>query len=139
MSTVERFGVSMDASLLDAFDQQIKQAGYKNRSEAVRDLVRDYLVRQEWKLPQTTVVGTITLVYDHHTSDIEHHLTHLQHEHTAHICCNTHVHLDEHNCIEVIIVQGPGAAIRSIADQLIASRGVKHGQLVCTTTGAEIV
>ena len=138
MSTVERFGVSIDSGLLATFDQQIKQAGYQNRSEAVRDLIRDYLVRQQWELPQTTVVGTITLVYDHHTSDIEHHLTHLQHEHAAHICCNTHVHLDEHNCIEVIIVQGSGAVIRSIADQLIPSRGVKHGQLVCTTTGADL-
>ncbi len=138
MSTVERFGVSIDPDLLATFDQQIKQAGYQNRSEAVRDLIRDYLVRQQWELPQTAVVGTITLVYDHHTSDIEHHLTHLQHEHAAHICCNTHVHLDEHNCIEVIIVQGSGAVIRSIADQLIASRGVKHGQLVCTTTGADL-
>ena len=138
MSNLERFGVSMDASLLQAFDKQIEQAGYKNRSEAVRDLVRDYLVRQQWELPQTPVVGTITLVYDHHTSDIEHHLTHVQHEHAANICCNTHVHLDEHNCIEVIIVRGPGDVIRAIADRLIASRGVKHGQLVCTTTGAEL-
>ncbi len=139
MSTLQRFGVSMDDSLLAAFDEQIEQAGYPNRSEAIRDLVRDYLVRQQWQMPDTIVVGTITLVYDHHSSDIEHNLTHIQHEHTANIYCNTHVHLDEHNCIEVIVVQGVGATIKAIAEQLIAGRGVKHGQLVCTTTGAEIV
>lgn len=139
MSSLQRFGVSMDASLVGAFDEQIQQAGYANRSEAIRDLVRDYLVRQQWQMPDATVVGTITLVYDHHTADIEHHLTHIQHEYTANICCSTHVHLDQHNCIEVIVVRGPGATVKAIAEQLIASRGVKHGQLACTTTGAEIV
>lgn len=139
MSHVQRFSVSMASSLLGTFDEHIQRAGYANRSEALRDLMRDYLVRQQWQIPDVEVVGTITLVYDHHTSDIEHHLTHLQHEHSANICCSTHVHLDEHNCIEVIVIRGLGPTIESIADQLIASRGVKHGQLVCTTTGAEMV
>ncbi len=139
MSHLQRFSVSMDSSLVEAFDGQIQEAGYANRSEALRDLVREYLIRQQWQAPDTPVVGTITLVYDHHTSDIEHHLTHIQHEHTADICCSTHVHLDKHNCIEVIVVRGSGATIKSIADGLIASRGVKHGQLVCTTSGAHLV
>lgn len=139
MSHLQRFSVSMDSSLVEAFDEQIERAGYANRSEALRDLIRDYLVRQQWQAPDATVVGTITLVYDHHASGIEHQLTHLQHEYTEDICCNTHVHLDEHNCIEVIVVRGSGATIKNIADQLIASRGVKHGQLVCTTSGAQLV
>ena len=136
LSELKRFGVAMDVSLLAAFDELIARSGYQNRSEAIRDLVRDHLVESQWRDPQAPVIGTITLVYDHHASDIEHRLTHLQHEHPEHICASTHVHLDHNNCLEVIVVRGPSDMIRDLAGQLIASRGVKHGKLVCTTSGA---
>ncbi len=138
LSELKRFGVAMDASLLAAFDELITQSGYQNRSEAIRDLVRDHLVETQWQVPQSPVIGTITLVYEHHSSDIEHRLTHLQHEHTEHICAATHVHLDHDNCLEVIVVRGPSEVVRELAGQLIASRGVKHGKLVCTTSGADL-
>ncbi len=138
LSELKRFGIAMDASLLADFDELIKQTGYKNRSEAIRDLVRDHLVESQWRDPHAPVVGTITVVYDHHASDIEHRLTHLQHEHPEHICASTHVHLDHDNCLEVIVVRGPSEAVRELAGRLIASRGVKHGKLVCTTSGADL-
>ena len=135
MSHLERFGVSMDRSLLEQFDAQIGQAGYASRSEALRDMVRDYLVEQEWERGEETVVGTVTIVYDHHSGELESTLTHLQHGHHEAIACTTHVHLDAHNCLEVVVVKGTADQVRDIADHLISVRGVKHGKLVCTTTG----
>ena len=136
MNNLTRFGISMDNKLLSDFDQRIEQAGYQNRSEAIRDLVRAYLIGSQWEEPEATVIGTITLVYDHHSADVEHQLTHQQHQHLAQIYASTHVHVDEDNCLEVIIVRGTAAAVRSLAEHLIAQRGVKHGELVRTTTGA---
>ena len=132
MSSLERFGVSMPHDLLREFDEAIAEAGYPNRSEAVRDVVRDYLTAKRWQVPDGEVVGTLTLVYDHHTRELEPKLTDLQHEHTANVVCSTHVHLDHHNCIEVIVVKGQAEEVRRIADHLISTRGVKHGHLTCT-------
>jgi len=138
LSNLTRFGISIDDELLQTFDQLIEKAGYQSRSEAIRDLIRNYLVQSQWEDSQSPVVGTITLVYDHHIADIEHQLTHQQHEHIGQICASTHVHLDQRNCLEVIIVRGPAQMIRSLADHLIAQRGVKHGHLTCTTTGSAL-
>lgn len=135
---VERFGVSMSRRLLRRFDHIIRSKGYRNRSEAIRDVVRDYLVGQEWARGTSQVVGTVTIVYDHHTRELGEALTHLQHEHGAVVTCSTHVHLDAHNCLEVVVLKGRAAAVQAIADQLISTRGVKHGKLVCTTTGARV-
>lgn len=134
MEQVERFGVSMPAALLEKFDQTIAEAGYANRSEAIRDIVRDYLVQQRWELPEARVVGTITLVYDHHTRELEASLTELQHDHHETILCSTHVHLDAHNCLEVIAVRGESAEVQHIAQRLLSTRGVKHGGLTATAT-----
>lgn len=130
---LERFGVSMDEELLEAFDEQIARAGYQNRSEAIRDLVRNYLVEQQARHPDAPVVGTVTLMYDHHARLLEDRLTELQHEHHDVIRCSTHVHLDAHNCVEVVVLAGPADRVRQIADSLIAMRGVKHGKLVVTS------
>jgi CopG family nickel-responsive transcriptional regulator len=135
MSQLERFGVSMDRSLLEQFDAQVGRAGYASRSEALRDMVRDYLVEQEWERGDETVVGTVTIVYDHHSRELEAALTALQHDCHDAIACTTHVHLDAHNCLEVVVVKGTAEQVRRIADHLISLRGVKHGKLVCTTTG----
>lgn len=132
MAPIERFGVSMPADLLREFDRAVEDAGYANRSEALRDIARDYLVRRRWEMPRDEVVGTITLIYDHHVPGVGQSLTEVQHDAEATVVCNTHVHLDHHNCVEVIVVRGAGPAIRRLADAMIAMRGVKHGELSCT-------
>jgi len=132
MSELERFGVSMPHDLLKSLDDAVAEAGYPNRSEALRDIVRDYLTAKRWQVPDGDVVGTVTLVYDHHTRELERVLTDIQHDHTDNVICTTHVHLDHHNCIEVIVVKGHAEEVRRIADHLISTRGVKHGQLSCT-------
>jgi len=132
MADTERFGVSMDGDLLAAFDQRIEQAGYSNRSEAIRDLVRDYLVEQRIQAPDAHVIGTVTIMYDHHSRLLGERLTDLQHDHHDAIRCTTHVHLDAHNCVEVIVLSGTSAQVRAIAEGLISTRGVQHGRLVMT-------
>jgi CopG family nickel-responsive transcriptional regulator len=136
--SLERLGVSMDGELLRQFDDRIETAGYASRSEAIRDLVRDYLVRDQWQAETGTVVGTVTLVYDHHTRLLGDRLTDIQHDHHADILCSTHVHLDHRNCLEIVVLAGPAARIRALAESLISTRGVKHGSLTCTSTGEDI-
>jgi len=129
----------MPLRLLEAFDRRLRKKGYRNRSEAIRDIVRDYLVEGEWEGEQAEVAGTITLIYDHGRRELSRLLTDLQHRFHEEICCASHVHLDEHNCLEVIVARGSGRQVRAIADRLISTRGVKHGKLVCTTTGRRLV
>ncbi len=132
MSQLQRFGISMPDDLLTVFDRVIAEQGYANRSEAIRDIVRDYLVEREWESPEGDVVGTITIVYDHHTRGLESNLVDMQHQHLTHIRCTTHVHLDDDNCVEIMVVQGNAQDVRRLADRIISTRGVKHGQLTCT-------
>ncbi len=136
--SLTRFGVSIPSQLVAAFDKRINAKGYHTRSEAIRDIMRDYLVEGEWERHQGLVVGTITVVYDHAIRELTHALTDLQHRYHGAVMCSTHVHLDQHNCLEVIVVRGKGAEVTAIADRLISTRGVKHGKLVCTTTGREL-
>jgi CopG family nickel-responsive transcriptional regulator len=136
MSELRRFGVSLPAKLLEAFDEYLEQEGYSTRSEALRDMMREHLIADQWVDPESSVVGVITLVYDHHTYRLEDHLTEEQHEHFHMVRCSTHVHMDEHNCVEVIVVEGKSAAVQELADRLIALRGVQHGTLSCTAVGA---
>jgi len=135
MAIVERFGVSMDKELLSHLDAQVEERGYSSRSEAIRDLVRKEMVRTEWSDPKAEVVGTVSIVYEHHEHHLSDILTDLQHRHHRSIVSTTHVHLDEHNCLEVIIVRGPSGLVKKIADTLISTKGVKHGGAVATTTG----
>lgn len=138
MSGIVRFGVAMDNTLLDKFDQLILKKGYKNRSEAIRDLVRNNLVEEEWKIGNKETVGTVTIVYSHQVRELADILTELQHHYHTEIISCMHVHLDEHNCLEVLAVKGKSARIKRIADILIATKGVKHGKLVMTTTGKNL-
>lgn len=135
MSGVVRFGVAMEERLLRKFDHLIIKKGYKNRSEALRDLVRNNLVDEEWKIAKRDTVGTITIVYSHHFRELSDKLTELQHHYHAEIISCMHVHLDMHNCLEVLAVKGKCDKIKKIADIVIATKGVKHGKLVMTTTG----
>lgn len=134
-----RFSVSIPERLIAAFDKRIRAKGYRTRSEAVRDVIRNYLVEDEWEQHDGPVVGTITVVYDHHTRELTHALTDVQHHFHGAVCCSTHVHLDQDNCLEVIVLRGAGKEVQRIADRLISTRGVKHGRLVCTTTGKGLV
>jgi CopG family nickel-responsive transcriptional regulator len=133
-----RFGVSFDSELLERFDELISSKGYKNRSEAIRDLVRDYLVEYEWEEDVETM-GAITMVYDHHKRELSESLIALQHDYHSSIISSTHVHIDEHNCLEVVVVRGKGSMVKEIANKLISTRGVKHGKLTMTTTGKNLV
>jgi CopG family nickel-responsive transcriptional regulator len=135
MPKTVRFGVSMDAELLAAFDTLLARKGYANRSEAIRDLARDALIKTEWETGSKPTVAVLCLVYDHRAGDLASRLTAAQHDHTSHITATLHVHLDAHNCLEVLVLRGPPSRLRNLADRLIATRGVKHGQLVMTTTG----
>jgi CopG family nickel-responsive transcriptional regulator len=132
MHQLERVGVSIERDLLQRFDGLIAERGYRTRSEAVRDLVRKELVRDAWGDPDAEVFGTVTILYDHHTHGLSDALAGLQHNHHTAVICTTHVHVDAHSCLEVIIVKGPSAQVRRIADALIAIKGVKNGQLVCS-------
>jgi CopG family nickel-responsive transcriptional regulator len=135
MSGVMRFGVSLDESLLAKFDRVIARKGYTNRSEAIRDLIRDSLVREQWDLGTEQAVGTITLVYSHDVPDLADRLTDLQHAHYRSIISALHVHLDPHHCLEVLVLRGKAKEIKTIADRLIGTRGVKHGTFSATAEG----
>jgi CopG family nickel-responsive transcriptional regulator len=133
-----RFGVSMSRGLLKNFDQLIKDIGYRNRSEAIRDLIRERLVQQEWQHSDQETVGTITIVYSHDVHELTEILTALQHKHHKQIISTMHIHLDKHNCLEVLVVRGRGYEIKKIADRLLSTKGVKHGKLTTTTTGRKL-
>lgn len=139
MSKLVRFGVAMDDELLDQFDALVARRGSAaNRSEAVRDLVRDALVDSDWEDSTEEIVGTITMVFDHHANDLSEKLDSVQHAHHDKVISSMHIHLDAHNCLEVIVVRGASADIRAIADTLLGTKGVKHGKLVTTTTGRHL-
>jgi len=138
MSELARIGVAIDSLLLRKFDQLIEERGYTNRSEAFRDLIREELVQKSWESPEADVVGTVTLVYNHHVRMLSEKLTSMQHDHHKNILSTMHVHLDHDNCLEVLVVKGKAKNVQKIADGLISTRGVKHGRLTLTTTGVEL-
>jgi CopG family nickel-responsive transcriptional regulator len=137
MTDLVRTGLSLEQELLDRFDDAIAKRGYENRSEAVRDLIREHLVSDE--IDQNRVVaGTLTFIYDHHRPNLTERLVAIQHEAHTQVLAATHVHLDHHNCLEVIIMKGRGGELKHVADQILSLRGVKHGKLVTTTTGKDL-
>ena len=138
MRGLERFGVSMESDLLERFDRLVRERGYASRSEAIRDLVRSELVREEWADPKAEVIGTVSIVYPHHEHHLADALTDIQHSHHKSIISTTHVHMDAHTCLEVIILKGPSGRVRHIAEGLISTKGVRHGGVVATTTGKPV-
>lgn len=135
MDDVVRFGVSMDSRLLKQFDKYINQKGYANRSEAIRDLIRSNLVEEEWTVGKGETVGTITIIYNHHKRELTDTLTNIQHKYHASMISTMHVHLDSHNCLEVLVVKGKAREIKIVADRLIGTKGVIHGKLTTATLG----
>ena len=138
MGKLTRFGVSLDEELLEPFDALCAVKGYSNRSEAIRDLIRKALVAEEWQQADGQGAGTLTLVYDHHKNDLDRRLTQMQHDEHDIIIATLHVHLDHHNCLEVLILKGEAARVRALADKLISCKGVKHGTFSGTTTGQDL-
>jgi CopG family nickel-responsive transcriptional regulator len=138
VGVLSRIGIALDSDLLKRFDRSIERRGYTNRSEAFRDLIRDRLVTEQTAAPESPVVGTITLIYDHHASGITEKLTELQHAHHELVVSTSHAHLDHDSCLEVLIVHGKSAQVTQFADRLIGLKGVQHGRLVMTVSAHEI-
>ena len=133
-SDLVRFSVAIPEGLLDDFDACVARRGTStNRSEVRRDLMREKLVEEVVGDPDVEVVGSITMVYDHHTPDLSHKLDNIQHQHLAQVVSTMHVHLDHHNCLEILAVRATHQAVRELADCLLGTKGVRHGKLVCTT------
>ena len=139
MSETIRFGISINDRLLERFDRLIEEKGYVNRSEAIRDLIRNALVEEAWSKEDEDAVGTVSLVYDHHTRDLADKLTEHQHSHHKEIVSSLHVHLDAHHCLEVVVLKGKAKDIKRLAEELIGTKGVKHGKLMTTTTGENLL
>jgi CopG family nickel-responsive transcriptional regulator len=132
---LRRFGVSLPDALLEKFDRLIERRGYSNRSEAIRDMIRATLVEEEWAANTGEVVAALTIVYDHHSSDISHRLLGIQHDAHDTILSTMHIHMDAHNCMEVLVLRGAAQRVEDVANRLISARGVKHGKLFRTTRG----
>jgi len=138
MSNLTRIGVALDVELLDKFDELIEQRGYQNRSEAFRDLIRNELVEESWKSPDSEVVGSVTLVYNHHVRMLNDKLLDVQHDHHNAILSTLHVHLDHENCLEVLLIKGKADQVNRIANALISTKGVKHGRLTLSSVGKNL-
>jgi CopG family nickel-responsive transcriptional regulator len=134
MKEVKRFGVSMEATLLNKLDSYCKKHRYGNRSEALRDLVRKALVQEEWMHNRETV-GALTIIYEHHVPGLSQKINELQHDFSGKVISSLHVHLDHHTCMEVIVMRGRARQIKGLSDSLIALRGVKYGSLTGSTKG----
>ncbi|MGC9307675.1 MAG: nickel-responsive transcriptional regulator NikR [Thermoplasmatota archaeon] len=130
--TVQRVGISFEPELLEQFDRVIAQKGYVNRSEAIRDLVRDCIADAALQRESGDVMGTLTIIYDHDESDVTNKLLHLEHGHLAEILSTTHIHVTKHLCLEVLVIKGDSSKVRMLADRITALKGVKQGELVLT-------
>jgi len=139
MGEVVRFGVSLERELLQKFDARNRRKGYSNRSEAIRDLVRQCLVEEEWSKREGETLAVVSIVYDHDKVTLARTLAQTQHKRHRLIIATTHVHLDEHNCLEVLILRGKASQVKQLGEEIVAKRGVKHGRFFMTTTGKGLV
>ncbi len=137
---LERIGVSLEDELLERFDKLIAEKGYVNRSEAIRDLIRDALVQRSWSESngREERVAVVTIVYDHDSSSLAQKLAHIQHENHKAVVSTLHVHMDEHNCLEVLVLRGRGKDVISMGEGLTSTKGVKYGKLIPATTGQDL-
>lgn len=133
MEKITRFGVSIEPDLLKKFDRIMKKKGYTNRSEAIRDIIREHLVVEHTQDPLGEVIGTLTMIYDHHTGPLVERLLEIQHDHYQEILTSTHIHIDHNTCLEVLVLRGKTQNIRKLADTIKALKGIKHGELVTTS------
>lgn len=135
MSQITRFAVSLDRLLFAQLEKLVQRHRYTNRSEYIRDLLRAKLVEEQWKDGDAPVIGTLTLIYDHHAYQLSKKLTELQHRHHQIVLAVTHVHLDAHLCAEMIMIRGKPVQIRELADLAGQQKGVVHSALSIGSTG----
>jgi CopG family transcriptional regulator, nickel-responsive regulator len=137
MSRIERIGVSLEEELLEAFDVLIAKQGYNSRSEAIRDLIRRQLCQEQLENPKAKAVGAAIIVYDHHAAKLTDSLIELQHSHTMtqqpQIISSLHVHLDEHDCLEIIVLKGLVSEINKVGERILSMKGVKLGRINLVT------
>ncbi|HOV99185.1 MAG TPA: nickel-responsive transcriptional regulator NikR [Bacteroidota bacterium] len=133
MEKLVRFGISMEQNLLQEFDRLIEEKGYTNRSEAIRDIVRDKLIEENVQDPSAYVFGALVFLYDHHKRELEKSLSNIQHEYYDYIVCTSHVHVDHDHCFEVILLKGTAKQINLLADTILSQKGVIHGKLTITS------
>ena len=134
---LKRFTISLDEKLLEKFDDAIKQQKYENRSEAIRDLIRSSFVEEEWQADKD-VVGVISMIYDHHQPKLQEKVTEIQHDYHHQIVSATHIHMDHHNCLEVVIVKGKAGSVNELTDRLRSLRGVRNCTLAMSSTGRDL-
>jgi len=132
MEKITRFGISIEPNLLKKFDKVIKKKGYENRSEAIRDIIRENLIVEKTEDPNSEAIGTLTMIYDHHAGNLTNRLLDLQHHHHKEILTTTHIHVDPDNCLEVLVLKGKTRNIQKLADNIKSLKGIKHGELVIT-------
>ena len=137
MANVIRFGVSIDSSLLERFDEYLDEKKYPNRSEGIRDLIRNALVKDEWEQDRA-IAGGIALVYDHHHSQLVNRLISIQHDFHEMVIASQHIHLDHDNCLEILIVKGMSQEVRKLYDLLAVEKGIKHISVIRSTIGADL-
>jgi len=135
---VERIGISLERDLLRRFDRLIRRKGYSNRSEAIRDLIREKLLEQEWAAPAGKTMAAVFLIYEHEAMHLSERLTQIEHEAYHHVVSTIHVHMDHDNCLEVLILRGPGGELKRLAERLISTRGVKHGRFIPGVAGHKL-
>ncbi|MDD5772035.1 MAG: nickel-responsive transcriptional regulator NikR [bacterium] len=138
MTDLVRFGISLEKELSDKFDRLIRGKRYTNRSEAIRNLIREELVKKEW-LEDKEVAGAITLIYDHHKRELIGKIVDIQHDFQNIIISTQHIHLDHHNCLELIAIKGNPKEVQKLTDTLKSARGVKHVSLSMSSTGKELI
>ena len=138
MAKTVRFSISISSDLLKKFDQAIREKSYRSRSKAVRDLIVNFIVEREWEKSDSEVMGSLTILYDHESRGLVDRLLEIQHKRRENIISTMHMHIDEHNCMEVLAVRGYPNEIRELADKILSCKGVKHGKLVMSITGAEV-
>jgi CopG family nickel-responsive transcriptional regulator len=137
MSELVRFGVSLEKSLLDRFDRLIRERRYTNRSEALRDLIREELVKKAWA-EGMEVAGAVTFLFDHHQRDLQNRITDIQHDYQKLIISTQHVHLDHDNCLEIVAVRGKAGNIQELTNRLKSTRGVRHCSLSMSSAGKDV-
>lgn len=137
MTELIRFGISLEKDLSKKFDKCIKRKGYSNRSEAIRDLIRQDLVDQAWQEGKE-IAGAITLIYDHHKRELMNKITDIQHDYHHVIMSSQHIHLDHDNCLEIVAVKGDPQEVEKLANKLKVVKGVKHGTLSMSATGKDL-
>lgn len=138
MTKISRFGVSLEEDLLRSFDRSITELGYANRSEAIRDLIRDHLIQKKVAKGDGEIVGVVSLVYDHRTHRLGDILADMQHKAQVGINASLHIHLDEHACLEVIVIRGGAEKVHEVAGKLIATKGVENGKLITTVAQMKV-